>query len=154
MRSGLVLAQGNDISRDGIEKNWLTAAEAAYLPLNHCRLVILSACETGIGQLEGYEGMWSLQRALQIAGAEATISSLWKVPDDTTQLLMIRFFQNHWKRKMGKAAALREAQLWLLRGEYRSSPEFRGASIDRPPVGSGHLPAVYWAGFTLNGNWE
>lgn len=154
LRSGLILAEGNDLSRDGIEKNWLTAAEAAYLPLSHCRLVILSACETGIGQLEGNEGMLSLQRGLQIAGAEATISSLWKVPDDTTQLLMIRFFENHWKRNMGKAAALREAQLWLLRGEYKASPELRGAKIEGPPESAGPLPAVYWAGFTLNGNWE
>ena len=116
--------------------------------------MILSACETGIGQLEGNEGMLSLQRGLQIAGAEATISSLWKVPDDTTQLLMIRFFENHWKRKMGKAAALREAQLWLLRGEYKASPELRGAKIEGPPESADLLPAVYWAGFTLNGNRE
>lgn len=154
LRSGLVLAHGNDVSLSGIEQNWLTAAEAAFLPLRKCRLVILSACETGIGQLEGYEGMWSLQRALQVAGAQATISSLWKVPDNTTQLLMIRFFENHWKRGMTKAEALREAQVWLLRGEYRASPEMRGAKIAGPPVDSGPLPAVYWAGFTLNGNWE
>ncbi len=80
---------------------------------------MLSACETGIGTLEGNEGMQSLQRALQVAGATATISSLWEIPDEATQLLITRFFENHWQRRMGKAESLREAQLWLLRAITR-----------------------------------
>ncbi|WP_428224859.1 CHAT domain-containing protein [Flavobacterium sp.] len=86
MRSGLLLAGANNSWRktnnetnadDGI----LTAKEIANLDLSNCKLVVLSACETGLGQINGSEGVFGLQRAFKMAGVQNIIMSLWKVPD-------------------------------------------------------------------------
>lgn len=98
MRSGLVVAGANriwktneiiDADLDGV----LTAMEIATLDLNKTQLVVLSACETGLGDIRGSEGVFGLQRSLKMAGARFIIMSLWQVPDQETAEFMILFYQ-------------------------------------------------------------
>ncbi|MBK6877842.1 MAG: CHAT domain-containing protein [Ignavibacteria bacterium] len=93
-RSGIVLSGANNFWRKG-EKNEttsdgiITAEEIINnLNLENTEFVLLSACETGLGDIKGGEGVYGLQRAFQLAGAKAMIMSLWKVPDEKTALLM------------------------------------------------------------------
>jgi CHAT domain-containing protein len=93
---------------DGI----LTAYEAMGLNLEGTELVVLSACETGLGQTKAGEGVFGLRRALQVAGAQSVMMTMWKVPDVETQKLM-KLFYVKWLRGEEKHQALREAQLDL-----------------------------------------
>jgi CHAT domain-containing protein len=93
---------------DGI----LTAYEIAQMDLSNTNLVVLSACETGLGDLNGNEGVLGLQRAFKIAGVHQMILSLWQVPDKETAELMTLFYRN-WLNTGNAANALRYAQLEL-----------------------------------------
>ena len=130
---------------DGI----LTAMEVSGLDLQKVDTVVLSACETGLGQVAGGEGLLGLQRAFMVAGAKTTVASLWKVPDAATARLMQRFYENLWGKKMGKLEALREAQIWMLRDQGN-----RGLTITEQPADKESLPPYYWAAFVLSGNWR
>jgi CHAT domain-containing protein len=100
MRCGLMFAGANkswtgkqkemieQTGQDGI----LTAAEVANMDLSNTKLVVLSACETGLGKVEGSEGVFGLQRGFKLAGVEQLIVSLWKVPDHETKELMNLFY--------------------------------------------------------------
>jgi CHAT domain-containing protein len=97
MRSGLILAGANKNLKkssegDTIEDGILTASEISNLDLSACQLVILSACETGLGQINGSEGVFGLQRAFKMAGVKNIIMSLWKVPDAPTAELFDIFY--------------------------------------------------------------
>ena len=126
LRSGLAFAGINanapvlgeiDTDNDGV----LTALEVLGLDLSGTRLAILSACETGLGEIHEGEGVYGLRRAFQEAGAQSVISSLWEVSDAGTQTLMAALY----KRLMAGVAphqALRETQLEMLRNPQWSAP--------------------------------
>lgn len=96
MRSGLVMAGANTVwERDPASKTEdgiLTALEVSNLNLSKTKLVVLSACETGLGQVKGSEGVYGLQRAFKMAGAQFVIMSLWQVPDKETSEFMKLFY--------------------------------------------------------------
>jgi CHAT domain-containing protein len=99
MRSGLLLAGaknywGKSNQNNAIEDGILTASEISNLDLNACQLVVLSACETGLGEVKGSEGVFGLQRAFKMAGVKNIIMSLWKVPDTQTAELFDIFYSD------------------------------------------------------------
>lgn len=115
LRSGLILAGGNRSWQqqpipDGVENGILTAYEVAQLDLRNTDLVVLSACETGLGDVQGSEGVYGLQRAFKQAGANYLLISLWKVPDAQTVELMETFYKN-WLKGTDLPTAFRKAQL-------------------------------------------
>ncbi len=103
MRSGIVLANANEVwNRDPLaegEDGILTAQEVSNLDLRNTKLVVLSACETGLGDIKGSEGVFGLQRAFKMAGVKYLIMSLWQVPDKETSEFMILFYKNLIKEK-------------------------------------------------------
>jgi len=103
MRSGLVLANANQVwgvdTLTGKEDGVLTAMEISTLDLQSVRLLVLSACETGLGDIKGSEGVYGLQRAFKLAGVQSMIISLWQVPDQETSEFMILFYKSLIKNK-------------------------------------------------------
>jgi CHAT domain-containing protein len=155
--SGLVLAGANRPYGDAKDDGILTALEVADLDLSRVRLVTLSACETGLGQSAGGEGLLGLQRAFQTAGAKTVVASLWKVSDKATQALMGRFYDNLWRKKMSKIEALREAQRWLLHEGPKQPGLLRGLEFSKSPAetpSAAGLSPRYWAAFELSGDWR
>ncbi len=141
MRSGLVLAGANDLISSGeesaaAEDGWVTAAEIAMLDLNGTEMVVLSACESGLGDISTREGVFGLRRSFFHAGAHALVTSLFKVPDNETRLLMQRFYQELAAGK-SKLDALREAQLSVI--ERRRATEEAAHPF-------------FWASFVLVGD--
>ncbi|MCL2074602.1 MAG: tetratricopeptide repeat protein [Marinilabiliaceae bacterium] len=132
LRSGLLLAgsnrawTGQDMI-DGIEDGILTADEISQMNLVNTKLVILSACQTGLGETKTAEGVFGLQRAFKLAGVETIVMSLWKVSDQTTTELMTTFYQL-WLSGMSKQKAFTAAQK-QIREKYKD--------------------AFYWAGFVM-----
>jgi CHAT domain-containing protein len=138
LRSGLALSGANTwlqgrTSLPAAEDGLLTAEEVSGLDLLATELVVLSACDTGLGEIHIGEGVLGLRRAFLLAGARTLVMSLWKVPDLATALLMERFYENMLSRRLGRAESLHQAQLYtrgVTVGEIRSrwlSPEM----IDR-----------------------
>ncbi len=116
IRSGLLFA-GANISwnsrhnlRQAEDDGILTAYEISQLNLSNTELVVLSACETGLGDIQGNEGVYGLQRAFKIAGARYLIMSLWQVPDKQTSLLMTTFYKKWLQEKMTIPDAFHAAQ--------------------------------------------
>src|SRR5262249_54511959 len=109
--SGLVLAPA---AKESDLPTILTAEEVGSLDLRDTDLVVLSACETGLGCSVGADGVLGLTRAFLTAGSRSVVSSLWKVDDAATSLLMEEFYRNLWERRLSKAQALRQAQLTVL----------------------------------------
>ena len=108
------------------EGNLLSAEEVAGLDLRGCELAVLSACETGLGEVRTGEGVFGLRRAFVLAGARTLVMSLWKVPDEQTQELMVDFYRRVLAGQP-RADALRQAQL-TLRQKY-PDPYYWGAFI-------------------------
>ena len=137
LRSGLFFA-GADRVREGaapevgVDDGVLTAYEASQLNLEGTELVVLSACETGLGKELNSDGVFGLRRGLQEAGAGAILMSMWSVPDKETEELMALFYQK-WLGGMDKPEALRQAQLEereTVRKRYgRDLPFYWGAFV-------------------------
>ncbi len=131
LRSGLALAGANTWLRHGslppeAEDGLLTAEDVSGLDLLATELVVLSACETGLGEVRTGEGVFGLQRAFVLAGAKTLVMSLWSVPDEPTRELMEDFYQRILNGQP-RAAALREAQR-TLRAKY-PDPYYWGAFV-------------------------
>ena len=98
MRSGLLFAGANHTwngeEPQGIDDGTLSAYEVSHLNLFDCNLVVLSACQTGLGDVNGGEGIYGLQRGFKMAGVDFIIYSLWSVDDYATQLFMTTFYEN------------------------------------------------------------
>jgi CHAT domain-containing protein/Tfp pilus assembly protein PilF len=143
VRSGLALAGANDFrerdrqgSSDIGENGILTAFEASGLPLRRTTLVTLSACETGLGEIEEGEGVFGLRRAFQYAGARSLLMTLWKVPGTETSDLMEEFY-SQWLDGLTKAEALRKSVLSIIKKR-------------REQTNSAH--PYFWGAFVLFGN--
>jgi CHAT domain-containing protein len=131
LKSGLFLAGAQNTlngENSGNNNGILTAEEAKNLNLDNTELVVLSACETGLGDNLVGEGIVGIQRAFMIAGAKSVIMSLWKVDDASTQKLMTLFYSNWVKKKMTKADAFNAAKIEIKRA---------------------YPQPYYWAGFVM-----
>ena len=133
LRSGILLAGASPTIRGEVMPNLesndngvLTAYEAMNLNLEGTDLIILSACETGLGDVRAGEGVYGLQRSFLVAGAKALVMSLWKVDDAATQALMTNFYTNLAKGG-SKSKAFKQAQLQLM-AKYKE-PYYWGAFV-------------------------
>jgi CHAT domain-containing protein/Tfp pilus assembly protein PilF len=120
-------AEGGLALRDAnvSEANILTHSDAAKLKLFGTQLAVLSACETGLGEVSFADGITGLQRSLTLAGARSQILTLWPVSDGKTKELMVSFYRNLFEKGMTKSEALRQAQLEMARqgvDEYYWAP--------------------------------
>jgi len=129
IHSGVVFS-GANTGGDGHEDGYLTALEVLGVNLTGVDLVVLSACDTGVGDLHAGEGVIGLKRSFAAAGARSLVISLWKVPNVETRDLMVTFFRQL-KRGESKAEALRKAKLEIIR--------------------QGKTRPYYWAAFVLAG---
>jgi len=129
--SGLALAGANR-RQSGADDGILSALEASSLDLAGTRLVVLSACQTGLGDAAAGHGVYGLRRALAVAGAESVVMTSWAVSDEVTATLMERFYREL-AAGAGRAEALRTAQLAVASNPKTSHP-------------------YYWAAFVLAGD--
>jgi CHAT domain-containing protein len=128
-RSGLLLAGANCTWNGieavlGTEDGILTAAEVSLLDLSETELVVLSACETGLGEIKGNEGVYGFQRAFKMAGVDYLILSLWQVPDKETQEFMIMFY-----KYLTKAKSVDEAFTKTVKKMQKIYPPFCWAAF-------------------------
>ncbi|HND18644.1 MAG TPA: CHAT domain-containing protein [Acidobacteriota bacterium] len=129
LRSVLFFADANRS-----EQGTMTALEVAQLNLWGTKLVALSACDTGVGEIKNGDGVYGLRRALVLAGSEAQMISLWAVSDSGTQELMANYYKRL-KAGEGRSEALRNVQLKMLKNPRRRHP-------------------FYWASFIQSGEWK
>jgi CHAT domain-containing protein/Tfp pilus assembly protein PilF len=134
LRSGLALAGANLNKENSTAENGiLTALEVSNLNLWGTKLVTLSACDTGVGEVKNGEGVYGLRRAFFLAGTESLVMSLWPVSDYVTRELMTQYYTGL-KKGLGRGEALRQAQLAMLKRKGRQHP-------------------FYWASFIQAGEW-
>ncbi len=133
LRAGLALARANIRSGTDTDDGVLTALEASRLNLWGTRLVVLSACDTGVGEVRNGDGVYGLRRAFVLAGAESLLMSLWPVSDTWTERQMRSYYQNL-KLGKGRGESLRLVQLGMLARNPRLHP-------------------FYWANFIQSGDW-
>jgi CHAT domain-containing protein/Tfp pilus assembly protein PilF len=159
LRSGLALAGANERGGDmkAGEDGVLTAYEAAGLDLWGTRLVVLSACETGVGEVQNGDGVYGLRRALVLAGSEAQVMTLWQVSDDATRDLMIEYYRRL-QAGVGRGEALRQVQLAMLSGTQKAGGG-QNRGLGREPSGGNPRATnwshpFYWAAFIQSGAWQ
>lgn len=130
IRSGLLLAGAQhsiDLGIRGSNDGILTALEVGNLNIEETDLTVLSACETGLGDLVHGEGVFGLMRSFRMAGSKSLLLSLWEVDDNATKLMMIEFYNNYLVLKMDRSSALHKAQL-TIRNTYEH-PNFWSSFI-------------------------
>jgi len=157
LRSGLILAGVNQRRSGTDEDGVLTAAEAAALDLWGTKLVVLSACETGLGDVKNGDGVYGLRRALVLAGSESQVMSLWQVSDAATRDLMKSYY-TRLQGGEGRTEALRQVQLEMLKG----LAGVQGAAGERGLLDSSgaktqtvnYSHPYYWASFIQSGAWS
>ena len=110
LRSGIALAGSNQASV-GTEDGQLTAEELSWCDLHQCNLLVISACDTGLGMIQNGESLAGLRRSLRLAGVKSTLTSLWAVDDVPTRELMCGVCERIWAQNLEPARALRDAQL-------------------------------------------
>ena len=133
LRAGLILAGANQRRSGAGEDGILTASEVTALDLWGTKLVVLSACDTGLGEVKNGQGVYGLRRALVLAGAQSLVMSLWDVADRPTRELMVDYYKGL-QEGQGRSEALRNVQLKMLRSRDRQHP-------------------YYWAAFIESGEW-
>lgn len=162
LRSGLALAGANRPKSGEGDDGILTAQEAAGLDLWGTKLVVLSACDTGVGEVKNGEGVYGLRRALVLAGSETQVMSLWPVSDKGTRDLMIDYYRRL-LRGEERSAALRQVQLRMLasqgRGENSASrllvkKGLPGATAKDEKQARDYSHPYYWASFIQSGEWR
>ena len=158
--TGLVFAGANNPKTPG--RGIVTGESLIDLDLSGLELAVLSACETGLGDVAGGEGTFGLQRAFHLAGTRDVVASLWKVPDQSTAALMALFYRDLWEKNLTPMESLRQAQLTIYRDPSKI-PElakgFRGKFEEVPgasdpeikPAKDGKAHPLLWAAFTLSG---
>jgi CHAT domain-containing protein len=117
----------------------LTAEEIGSLDLSGIEWAVLSACDTGLGDIKAGEGVFGLRRAFQVAGAKTVIMSLWAVDDEAGRQWMNALYEARLERHLDTADCVREASLSVLRAR-------RDAGLSTSPF--------YWAGFVAAGDWR
>ena len=133
MLSGLVCAGAN--LADTPNRGVLTAEAIVDLDLSKLNLAVLSACDTGLGDVAGGEGVYGLVRAFHVAGTRNVMASLWQVPDEATAALMVLFYRNLWgEEPMTPLEALRQAQLAVYRQPGRIADWSQGRGPSPKPV--------------------
>jgi CHAT domain-containing protein len=139
--SGLAMAGANRSGRRSVDQDdgILTAEEIAGLDLRDTEWAVLSACDTGLGEIRAGEGVFGLRRAFQIAGARTVIMSLWSVDDEATRVWMRALYNGRLARHLDTADAVHEASLSVLR-------QRRAAHQSTHPF--------YWAAFVAAGDWR
>ena len=148
VRSGLILTGANlqDSRQNNGEDGVLTALEVSGLDLRGTSLVVMSACDTGKGDVSNGEGVYGLRRAFTLAGAESQLFSLWSVNDWATQALLTRYY-DYVLAGRGRSDAWRQTQLDMLRGNLEIDPQGVQSITDTAHPN-------YWAAFVPSGNWE
>jgi CHAT domain-containing protein/Tfp pilus assembly protein PilF len=141
LRSGLALAGANrrKEARSDVEDGVLTAEEIAAMDLSGVEWAVLSACETGLGEIREGEGVFGLRRAFQVAGAHSVIMSLWPVADESTRAWMENLYRHRLEDRLSTVEAVRQASLDVLRRRRN-----RGQTTH----------PLYWAGFVAVGDWR
>jgi CHAT domain-containing protein len=139
--TGLALAGANRRGSAALDQDEgiLTADEIARLNLQGTEWAVLSACDTGLGEIKAGEGVFGLRRAFQIAGARTVIMSLWPVEDESTRDWMRALYEGRMQRKLDTATAVHEANLTMLRA--------------RRAKGQTTHP-FFWAAFVAAGDWR
>jgi CHAT domain-containing protein len=156
--SGLVFAGANRQGDDAPEDRGILTAEGLVgLRLDRLELAVLSACNTGLGEVGGGEGVYGLQRAFHLAGCKDLIASLWAVEDESTAALMTLFYTNLWREKLTPLEALRQAQLHLYRHPQQVK-QLALRDLDEVPLpregaaaAGARARTAQWAAFTFSG---
>ena len=151
-RSGFFMAgAGNSykgqMKTEDLDDGIVTAKEVSQMDLSDVDFVVLSACQTGLGEI-GSDGVFGLQRGFKKAGARTLMMSLWKVDDEATQMLMTAFYQNLTSGKMSKYESLQQAQKYVREYEVKipkdeSYPQKGYDTLRR------YENPIYWAAFIL-----
>ncbi len=139
LRSGLILAGANQTIRGETDSDQgiVTAEKILDLRLWGTDLVVLSACDTGMGEVLTGEGVFGLRRAFNQVGAKSLVMSMWKVPDKETKELMVNFYRNIFEEELSYSQALRQASL---------------DQLEKTRERYGHANPFYWGGFIFSGN--